>query len=1455
MFDIMAATSYWAWTYFILVAILGGLFVVNLFLAVIFDEFMRAQAGDEAEKEATTAPTDEDDLIVDIDATAALIRAGKENSDGTVQGAPRACDCAPGVGTWRDGLSTLMKTETMNNISTGFVVFNIVVMTMPYIGQPDDYAQLVEGLATFVTWVFIVEMFLKLVGFGCAEYWADSWNTLDGVIVTLSIIEMLITILLADTGINISFLRMLRLLRLLRLMKAWPGLYKIVMSFIKAIPQISNLFVLMFLMMFIFALLGMQTFGATGVGEDSRWHFDYFYSAMLAVFGIFTGAWVDAFQVCADTVGVGVSVAYFVPALIIGFFIILNLFVAILLEAFAEEEEEEEGGEEAEEKPRPASPMPSTTGQLLEEAEPLEGYSLFCISPTNGFRLACYQTILAKWFDNFIIFLIVASSICLALDVPRLDHGSDLAWWLFTLNYWFTGLFICEMCLKIVTYGFLFTPKAYLKDGWSVLDFVIVMISIAGLFAEWFPVFGKLKSLRILRVLRPLRLLNRIASMKIIITSLVQTLPSVLNVVGVVSVFHLVFAILGMQMFGGMFGECTDPDISTLLECVPPRTVPGAPPLLPFPSPPPAPKPPPYWWPMPPMPPWSPPPPSPPPPPPPSPSPPPPENEEQRRALTDMDMEVDDDDDAVDATSTLGGLVGHKLVEPTATLALSALAARTGVSVAELGEWVSDEVPLSEAKSSLSTFADELEDELAAERRRQIKRGRLLNARRSEMFTRSYRERKRARRLLEKDIPGAAVGKWNGKGHTHTTGRMLKGGGDGGDGGDELPVEWLNPPFGSFDNFGGALLILYIAATGDGWEEFMWAGMDAVDVGVAPERNDSSYAAFFFILWIVVGNFVSINLFVGAIVDNFTRIKQESDGSATMTPEQQQWVAALRETVNNKASVSPKAPVWGPRKLAFDLVQSRGFDFFVITVIILNVFGMAFDYHRIEENEAYAKMYTQGMMFFSYFYYAECTLKLFGLGKFYFADGWCRFDFFLVCTSLADQFASDLLMTVLPVPPTILRVMRVARVLRILRLLKNLKGLRDLVMTLVFAFPGLLNVGALLSLVIFMYAPLHTALGHSPPYCPWPLPPHHPMLTCPPSVTCHRYAVLGVNLFTYVQPGGDLDDGMRNFLTFSNACLLLFQCLTGDGWSAIMDDAMINPERGCDPYAIPTDCGSPIAIPYFISFTVVGSFVMLNLVVAVILENFTSLGNVNEDLVSTNDIVEFKEAWGWYDPDADGKIPAKSLPSLVRDLPPPLGVKGTKEDTLTRSFKLCLSLGLKQEKGEVQFRAVLDALIHRNYATKEVNLEAGDGAEPPQAMAEILLARKQTISDIDVSKIAASPGKISAPLTARRFEMSRILAEELLRMFIRRKKERWANDPNHGKPADTPAPPPKGAKTAAAAKPAAAKPAAANGASAAQPPAAPAAPPAKPGAKGAGNGAAPKPPKGKKGSPAPPKKK
>ena len=134
----------------------------------------------------------------------------------------------------------------------------------------------------------------------------------------------------------------------------------------------------------------------------------------------------------------------------------------------------------------------------------------------------------------------------------------------------------------------------------------------------------------------------------------------------------------------------------------------------------------------------------------------------------------------------------------------------------------------------------------------------------------------------------------------------------------------------------------------------------------------------------------------------------------------------------------------------------------------------------------------------------------------YFGDGWCRFDFFLVCISLLDQIAHEALAAVLPVPPFLLRVMRLVRILRLLRLLKGAKELRSLLVTLVLSFPPLLNVASLLAMVIFVYA------------------------------------VLGLQLFSFVAHGDSID-AQRNFETLGSGALLLFQ-VDGRGWPWIAVD-------------------------------------------------------------------------------------------------------------------------------------------------------------------------------------------------------------------------------------------------------------------------------------------------------------
>ena len=391
-------------------------------------------------------------------------------------------------------------------------------------------------------------------------------------------------------------------------------------------------------------------------------------------------------------------------------------------------------------------------------------------------------------------------------------------------------------------------------------------------------------------------------------------------------------------------------------------------------------------------------------------------------------------------------------------------------------------------------------------------------------------------------------------------------------------------------------------------------------------------------------------------------------GAGILTAAQKQWVDAMQALRTRKPVRHVRPPrESGLRRKAYYLVTAPAFDAFIIVVIVANIMLMSCDYWGIENNTAIMSTYNRAMITFNCIYYAECLMKLFSLGvRGYFSDLWCCFDFFLVCTSLVDQFASEFLAKVLPMPPMLLRVLRIFRILRILRLLRHAKGLRDLIVTMVLSFPALINVGSLLALILFIYAVLGRQL----------------------------FALLAIPKQEVGEalPGGI--NSMRNFQSFSSSFLLLFQCLTGDGWSTIMSDAMVDETSGRCSHE-QRNCGSAAAIPFFITFQIIGCFVFVNLIVAVILENFATLHNINPALISSGDLELFGEAWAELDPDGDGYIPLDTLPNLFMKLPSPMGMKGKSE---LRATQLCMRLQLSQTRdGEVRFRDVLLELIDNNY--------------------------------------------------------------------------------------------------------------------------------------------------------------
>ena len=174
----------------------------------------------------------------------------------------------------------------------------------------------------------------------------------------------------------------------------------------------------------------------------------------------------------------------------------------------------------------------------------MSGRSLFCFSEENGCRYAFWKISTHKVFDNFILFLIVISTLTLAIESPFDDPNGQLVEVLTYIDYFMTGAFCLEALLKIIAFGFLFTKTSYLKDAWNILDFVIVISAIAGFVLPEGINISAVKSLRILRILRPLRIIARNKSLKVALTSLINSIPQIFNLQIIVFFFIFLLAIL-----------------------------------------------------------------------------------------------------------------------------------------------------------------------------------------------------------------------------------------------------------------------------------------------------------------------------------------------------------------------------------------------------------------------------------------------------------------------------------------------------------------------------------------------------------------------------------------------------------------------------------------------------------------------------------------------------------------------------------------------------------------------------------------------------------------------------------------------------------------------------------------------------------------------------------------------
>ncbi|XP_072307611.1 sodium channel, voltage gated, type VIII, alpha subunit b isoform X1 [Eucyclogobius newberryi] len=435
-------------------------------------------------------------------------------------------------------------------------------------------------------------------------------------------------------------------------------------------------------------------------------------------------------------------------------------------------------------------------------------------------------------------------------------------------------------------------------------------------------------------------------------------------------------------------------------------------------------------------------------------------------------------------------------------------------------------------------------------------------------------------------------------------------------------VRWKNVKI-NFDNVGSGYLALLQVATFKGWMDIMYAAIDSRKVGDQPAYEDNLYMYIYFVIFIIFGSFFTLNLFIGVIIDNFNQQKKKFGGQDIfMTEEQKKYYNAMKKLGSKK----PQKPIPRPQNniqgMVFDFVTQQVFDISIMILICLNMVTMMVETDD-QSPETENVLYWINFIFIVVFT-CEFVLKLFALRHYYFTNGWNIFDVVVVILSIVGMFLADLIEKYF-VSPTLFRVIRLARIGRILRLIKGAKGIRTLLFALMMSLPALFNIGLLLFLVMFIFS------------------------------------IFGMSNFGYVKHGAGIDD-MYNFETFGNSMIILFMITTSAGWDGLLLP-ILNYPPDCNPRlenaGTPAtgDCGNPsVGIFFFVMYIIISFLIVVNMYIAIILENFSVATEESADPLSEDDFETFYEIWEKFDPDASQFISYSKLEDFADALEHPLRV-------------------------------------------------------------------------------------------------------------------------------------------------------------------------------------------------------
>uniref|UniRef100_A0AAY4EPQ5 Voltage-dependent N-type calcium channel subunit alpha n=1 Tax=Denticeps clupeoides TaxID=299321 RepID=A0AAY4EPQ5_9TELE len=459
--------------------------------------------------------------------------------------------------------------------------------------------------------------------------------------------------------------------------------------------------------------------------------------------------------------------------------------------------------------------------------------------------------------------------------------------------------------------------------------------------------------------------------------------------------------------------------------------------------------------------------------------------------------------------------------------------------------------------------------------------------------------------------------------------------------------EWKKYEF-HYDNVLWAFLTLFTVSTGEGWPMVLKHSVDSTDEEQGPSPGYRMEMSIFYVVYFVVFPFFFVNIFVALIIITF---QEQGDKAMSNCSLEKNERACIDFAINAK----PLTRYMPQDKQSFQyrmwkFVVSAPFEYSIMTMIALNTIVLMMKFYNAPK--WYEDMLKYLNIIFTALFSLECIVKMIAFGPLnYLKEAWNVFDLITVLGSITDILVTEIKDKLIN-----LSFLRLFRAARLIKLLRQGYTIRILLWTFVQSFKALPYVCLLIAMLFFIYA------------------------------------IIGMQVFGNIKLSDESSISRHNnFQTFFQALMLLFRSATGEAWQDIMQHCLSH--RECDPESGLTgkECGNDFAYFYFVSFIFLCSFLMLNLFVAVIMDNFEYLTR-DSSILGPHHLDEFIRVWAEYDPAACGRITFLDMYEMLRHMSPPLGLG--KKCPPRIAYKRLVRMNMPiAEDNTVHFTSTLMALI------------------------------------------------------------------------------------------------------------------------------------------------------------------